>query len=130
MPGALLALLAAGGYVVSISNVTVSDTGAGLDAGYSLQNDGTIDLINSGGPSSGGNWVTPAATPAALFEVRATLNSGSLDAGTTGSWLALSTSRTWSTGAGNTANLTIEIRRASDSTVLDSATIDLDATGA
>jgi hypothetical protein len=65
------------------------------------------------------------------FQVRATLTSGTLTSGTTGSWLALSTSRSWSCtaplGGSKNATLTIEIRDASSLTVLDSATVTLSA---
>lgn len=61
------------------------------------------------------------------YEVRATLNSGTLTSGTTGSWLSLGTTRAWTvevTTNGNalqTANLTIEIRRTSNSEVVATA---------
>ena len=66
------------------------------------------------------------------FEVRATLNSGSLSTGTTGSWLALTSTATWTvaqTVVGvKAANLTIEIRDATSLVVLASATVILSAT--
>lgn len=131
MSGVLHAILSAGGWILSISNVTVADTGAGTDAGYRLNSDGDIRAINSGGNTDIGDWITPKGESIqGIFSARATLNSGSLDIGTTGSWLALTTSREWSTGAGNTANLTIELSPDGGTTVSDSATIDLDATGA
>lgn len=73
-----------------------------------------------------GNWVTPTAN-ANLYEVRATLNSGALSSGTTGSWLVLSSTRTWTVTRSivgvSSANLTIEVRRASDGVVLGSASV-------
>lgn len=68
---------------------------------------------------------------AGLYEARVTVTSGSLTSGTTGTWLALSTSRQWevsraTTGSSN-VTFTLEIRRASDGTVLDTATITLAA---
>ena len=67
------------------------------------------------------------------FEVRATIVSGSVSSGTTGSWLALSSTRTWERtatgGAGaSTVVLTIEIRRASTGTVVATCTLTLTAT--
>jgi hypothetical protein len=73
-----------------------------------------------------GNWVTPTGN-AGLYEVRATLNSGAVSSGTTGSWLALTSTRTWTVTRGtvgvSSANLTIEVRRASDGVVLGSAPV-------
>jgi hypothetical protein len=65
------------------------------------------------------------------FEARMTVNSGSLSAGTTGSWVALSSTQTWTlsraTAGISTASATLEIRLAGSATVLDSATIDFEA---
>lgn len=76
-----------------------------------------------------GDWLVSGA--ASDYEVRATLDSGALTSGTTGSWLALSTTRTWYCAQGGigtkTADLTIEIRRASDSVVIATATVSLRA---
>jgi len=74
------------------------------------------------------DWITPTSAASGAYEVKATLNSGALTTGTTGSWLALSSTREWTveTSIGVVdANLTIEIRRGS--TVLDSATVTLSA---
>lgn len=65
------------------------------------------------------------------YEVRATVNSGAVSSGTTGSWLSLSSSQSWgrtrlAIGV-STVDLTIEIRRASDGVVLDSANVVLEA---
>lgn len=66
------------------------------------------------------------------YEVRATLDSGSLTSGTTGSWLACSTTRTWvrqrTANGTSSAQLTIEIRRVSDSVVVGTGVWTLDAT--
>lgn len=66
------------------------------------------------------------------FESRATLLTGTLTSGTTGTWQVLSTSREWTvafTGAnGNKeCSFTLEIRRVSDSVVVATATITLRA---
>lgn len=66
------------------------------------------------------------------YEVRATLDSGTLTSGTTGSWLACSTTRTWvrtrTANGTSSAQLTIEIRRVSDSVVVGTGVWTLDAT--
>lgn len=70
--------------------------GSGINAGvvsWTLSNDGTY-TISTG---QTGSWVTPATSAiAALYEAQVTVTSGSFSAGTTGSYLDLSTSRTWS----------------------------------
>lgn len=70
-------------------------------------NAGTLDSYN---------WITPT-TGSTSYYVRATLIGGSFSSGTTGTWLALTSNRTWTvtqSGAGTkTANATFEI--ASDS---------------
>lgn len=80
-----------------------------------------------------GDWET-GGFDSGDYDCQATLNSGTLDGGSdaTGSWLSLSTTRTWEvtrTNVGaNSANLTIEIRDATTLAVLDSGTINLTAT--
>lgn len=77
-----------------------------------------------------GDWVTPT-TDAGLYEVRATVNSGAVSSGTTGSWLALTSSRAWTVTRSviglSQVSLTIEVRRASDSVVVASTTVLLSA---
>jgi hypothetical protein len=122
---------------ISIANVSVLAVSAILSpsAQYWLQSNGIIAYNNSGTNNvvDQDPWITPQ-TNMANFEVRATLNSGALTSGTVGAWQSLSTTRQWVTtrniasGSGSsTANLTIEIRRASDAVVVDTATISLQA---
>lgn len=127
--------------VVAISDANISfafPVPGDAYAGYRLHSDGTID----GTAATSLNWANNLGTWLVNglnsdFEVRATLNSGALDAASsaTGSWLVLSTARLWYCfrdgvfGAGQqVANLTIEIRDASTLGVLDTATITLSAT--
>ena len=99
------------------------------EAAYILNSNGNAQLLQDGNTTNvSGEWLVFGTNSA--FEVRATLNSGSLSSGTTGTWLSLGTTRTWTvqeTAGTKTANLTIEIRRASDGTVLDSCTVDITA---
>lgn len=122
--------------VVSITNQTVTGDRIGVaTALYRLAANGQIQTEQNGSPpASAANWLTP---PFAMgnYECRAT------DAGTVGTgtfvgtlntWQVLSTDRAWSMqrnlGAGQcTKTLTIEIRRAADAVVLDTATITLTA---
>ena len=77
------------------------------------------------------NWVSPNSA-AGDYECFATLNSGSLQTGTTGSWLALTSDRLWGTavtGIGTqSASVTITIRKVGTTTNLASATITFEAT--
>lgn len=96
------------------------------DATYSLASSGT------GSYTGGSNWTWLLSGLNSAYEVRATLVSGGLTSGSTGVWQALSTTRAWNlhrTASGSSAcELTIEIRRASDSVVIDTATVTLTAT--
>lgn len=119
MSGALAALVgsAYGGHTISLSNVSASSIGSGVQtASYELTNAGDVRETEGGATNDVGDWIAPKDS-FANYEVRATLNTGSVDSGTTGSWLNLGTTRTWSVtdataGAGGTkdADLTIEIR--------------------
>ena len=119
--------------VVAISNQTVSDLGAANPAiaGYSLTNGGDIQTIVGVTSSPAGQWITPASGFSG-YDARATVTSGSGGSlsGTTGSWLNLSSSRTWeltsfTSGLLCDRVLTVEIRDATTLTVLTSATITL-----
>lgn len=132
-------LLAAASARVAINDASitrVSVAPANADAGYRLHSDGTID----GTSATSLNWAQDLGTWLLLgasgdFETRATLNSGSLNAGSsaTGVWLALSTTRAWwgeitADGGGiQDADLTVEIRDAVSLQVLDSAHITIHA---
>jgi hypothetical protein len=119
-----------GGARVSITNQGVSDvqpTPGTAFAGYRLTTTGKVQT-SAGSYADVEDWITPTSAASGAYEVKATLNSGALTTGTTGSWLALSSTREWTveTSIGVVdANLTIEIRRGS--TVLDSATVTLSA---
>jgi hypothetical protein len=134
-----LVIMALGGDSISISDrtasaFTVSPTNAA--AVYTLQNDGDIEATTGTNTISDvGDWINPRGAAGNTYEARATVTSGSLSSGTTGSWLALGTTRTWTLqavpGVGVLqAVFTLEIRRASDAIVVDSATITLEAESA
>jgi hypothetical protein len=95
------------------TNVSVTDT-APVEAGYRLRSDGVVSKIENGSETTIGNWIVPNTT-ASSYEVRATLVSGSVSTGTTGSYLSLGTTRTWgvaanSSGTNQGCTLTIEVR--------------------
>ena len=121
------------GDVIAIANATITDLSVDPNdsfAGYELQQDGDIQRQIGAASTDIGDWITPKVNMSA-YECRATLNSGDTPTGTLNSWLALSVTRGWflsqSVVGTQTCNLTIEIRRASDSVVMDSCTVVLTA---
>jgi hypothetical protein len=124
-----------GGDVITLVGASVSALDFSpndVAAAYRLTSGGLEQsgVGNPAGPfyTTIGNWVTPTGN-AGLYEVRATVNSGVVSTGTTGSWLPLTATRTWtverfSVGV-SSANLTIQVRRTGDTTVLASANVDL-----
>lgn len=120
---------------ISIGDTFVQSSMSGVTnatAVYRLDSDGLIYGTFSGTntiTAAGGNWIVPA-TNMANYEVNATLDSGSVS-GTFGSWLSLGTDRTWTltnTISGtDTGQITVQIRRISDGTVMDSAVISFEA---
>jgi len=104
--------------------------GGGTPAEYHLQSDGLRRIRNSSVLTTLGPWINNAAL-VGQYECRATVTSGSLSSGTVGAWQSLSTTRSWSRGAAagtfQTCTFTLEIRKASTSEVLNSATITLTA---
>lgn len=133
MTGLMLQMAAAGGAFVALAGGTASDTqtdpaeaGATLEftSGGLITGTGNIAAINDA-------WITPLSAAGSAYQIRATLSSGDTPSGTIGSWEGLGSTRTWGlsqSGVGSKAcDLLIEIRRASDSVVLDSATYTLGA---
>lgn len=114
-----------------IADVTASPTNASAE--YQLTNAGVVNSITvSGGTTQLDTWITPVGAAGSNYEVRATDNGpDGVSSGTTGSWLSLGTTRSWTrtrtvVGSSST-NLTIEIRHAVSLVVLDTASIDLTA---
>ena len=131
MTGVLMALVGGSyGARITLTDQTYTNaTGGGLPAtvGYTIDADGNVYDQSSVLLEQ---WCAPAAL-SGDYEVRATISSGTLTSGTTGSWLALSTDRTWSktveSPATGTCVFTVEIRRIGTTTTLDSATISITA---
>jgi hypothetical protein len=123
--------------LVALTNVSptfVSANPADSFAGYRLNSAGTVHKAEGSTLSFGASlstWLLGGA--ASDYEVRATVNSGSLSTGTAATWQALSTTREWSrsrsvnTAGVDTVNLTIEIRLASSGTVIATCTVVLTA---
>jgi hypothetical protein len=85
-------------------------------------------------PGTAYQWKSPSAS-AGDYDVRYTLNSGTLNSGTTGTWMALSTTRvivgyrTPPEGAGTSAqNITVEIRLHASGVVLATGTVEMNET--
>jgi hypothetical protein len=118
---------------VTISDEFISSTrvasGTAVST-YTLSSTGDINRTVNTNTTDIGDWITPKSA-AANYECFATLSSGTLSSGTTGSWLALTSSRGWtrnrSTTGTSTAVIVVEIRKTGTSTVLDTATITLEA---
>ena len=131
----LAAFGAMGGDRIALSGVSVSSVGAGSQtATYTLESDGDVVTATTPlGSSDIGDWIDPKASAPSDYEVQATLNAGTLSGGSsaTGSWLALTSNRSWTlgrvtVGVADQVELTIEIRKGSGAT-LASATVTLDA---
>jgi len=138
--GILAALVGAAGgngdlvQLEGATELTLELSPATAGAGYRLTSGGLeqsgVGSANLVSYSTIADWVTPTSN-ANLYEVRATLTSGSLSSGTTGSWLALTSTRTWEvaqTGLGSqSATLDVEVRLASSGVVKATGLVSLTA---
>ena len=102
---------------------------------YFLTAGGQVEQSTQAGginPTNLEQWCTPTAQ-SSNYEALVTLTYGTLSGGSgTGTWLALSTTRNWyveesSPGGNKTCQFTVQIRKIGTGTVLDTATIDLEA---
>lgn len=115
--------------IVVLSDASVSDNNSGsASASYTLTSTGDVfstDSIN--GALDIGDWISPKSGAPGSYEVRADVVFGTVTGSATGSWLALTTSRTWTLEAFSpgfdAARLTVSIRLGG--TTLTTATIDL-----
>lgn len=137
MTGALAALTGMGRPRItlsasySVSDTTVSPTNA--NARFALEADGDIiRTLVTGGATDLGDWIAPKGAAGGNYECKSTLTSGTLSSDpSAGSWVALSSDRTWSlartTNGISTAIFTLEIRRVGTTNTLASATVTLSA---
>lgn len=133
MSGVGMMMLGSGGDLVKISNAAISsvNSGGNASAAYRISNTGSIDSVRSPeGTTSLGSWVVPT-TSASKYEAMATVTSGSLSLGTTGSFINCAASPMWTRNAtvvGTfTAVITVDIRLIGTTTVLTTASITLTA---
>lgn len=132
MSGALAALSGSGGIGGTVSlankNPSISVPFGTAPAIYALNADGFVYVMNT----INDQYATPVAI-APFLECRMTVNSGpALSGSASGSWLALSSTQTWTLSNSNAGTLvetvaTIEIREAGTGIVRASATITFDA---
>ena len=81
------------------SDIYIDSALSPTDAGVTLNinSNGTVVVTSLNlGTLASYNWITPT-TGSTTYYVRATLTSGTFTSGTTGSWLALSSNRSWNT---------------------------------
>ena len=118
---------------VSIVDQFISATrpSAASTAGYRLNSSGIAESLSNLTYTTLETWLLSGA--ASAYEARATLSSGTLSSGTTGTWENLGTSRSWSVvdsvwdGSQAEAVIVVEIRDATTLMILDTATITLQA---
>jgi hypothetical protein len=135
--GVLAAMAGSGGVIVRLPAAAAPQhivaAPATATAGYQLESDGDIgqrDQSSGGLYTDVGDWIAPKGMAGAAYECQATLVSGTLSSGTTGSWLALNVTRTWTVSATSTlksCTFTLEIRLAATGTVLATMTVTLTA---
>lgn len=129
-------MLSSGGPRITIINQEVEHsvtTPANANAGYRLESDGDIGHGQGGVFGDAGDWIIPKAAAGGQWECRATVTSGTLTSGTTGTWEALSSTRTWTRErtsdvvGTDEVIFTLEIRHAVSLVVHPSKTITLRA---
>jgi len=119
--------------LIVLNNQNIVDTTGGArnaTAGYRLTSGGQAQSQVNATFTTLEQWCTPTAE-AVNYEVLVTVTSGSLSTGTSGSYVALSSTQTWTrtatVGNTNTCVFTAQIRRVGTGTVLATATITLEA---
>jgi hypothetical protein len=137
MSGMQMMLLGAGDSVV----IEFTDTGVGdiavvpdsALAGYQINSNGRVYSIETQGfvTNEIEQWATPTSV-ANQYEVYATLLSGTLTFGDLNIWRSLGTTRDWyielASNGTTSATLSFDVRKIGTTTVLDTWTVDLEAT--
>lgn len=92
----------------AIQSLGAGAGGAGTSS-FGLENDGDLTI---NGVDGGSDWVLPAnATVAAFYQVKVDVTSGSFTSGdSTGSYLDLSSSRSWTRTGTGTVNYNVTFR--------------------
>ena len=130
MPAAVLLMGMGRGGGVSLPDLAVIDSQIDPDTAnaiLTLNSDGSYTAAGVGS----GTWLSGGLTNGSAYDVRATLNSGALTSGTTGSWLQMSSNRVWRVGqigvGSGSANVTFEFRLTGGGSNLDTATVTFSA---
>lgn len=113
------------------SSYSSAPTPGSATNGYRLNSNGKVYTESPSGTFNYiEDWVTPNGA-ASNYEALVTVTSGTLSSGTSGSWVALSSTRDWtvtrSTLGLKSCTFTVDIRKVGTTTVLDSATITIEA---
>jgi len=120
------------GATVNFNDAVVTAAGVpAQSAGYRINTNGFVYEVVNGVDTSLGQWVTPSSA-GGNYEVFATLTSGTLSSGTTGSWVATSGTPLWTrvaviSGTINIVELVMDVRATGTGTVLDSWSVTLEA---
>ena len=108
---------------VTLNNASVSSFGFGTrTAGWKIDADGYVYTLKQASYTQKNQWTADAV---ANYEVKATLVSGAVTTGTTGSWLSCSTDREWTVNSDGSVSLNIEVRDSATAIVLASCSVDL-----
>lgn len=117
---------------ITIQDIAVSPTDA--VATLTLEADGDImsNLSALGTNTDIGDWCAPKSAAAASgFEVLATVTAGSLTAGTTGSWLAMTSDRSWTKSrvlnvvGSDSVTIQLDFRRAGTTQIIATKTVSI-----
>ena len=120
-----------GGTGVSITNQALTYGAIGTASlTYRLDSSGVVKRGRGGAYTTLETWLLSGA--ASGYDAYVTVTVGALDAGTTGAWVNLGTTRDWTLTAYNSGDsllctFTVQIRNASSLVVLDTATIELNS---
>lgn len=118
-----------GSEIVALADWAIDDNNSGgAEAAYTLTLTGdVIQTTTLNGALDIGDWISPKSAAPGSYEVRADVVFGSVTGASTGTWLALTSSRSWSLTRSDPgyagARLTVSIRLGG--TTLTTATIDL-----
>jgi len=103
--GGVLALLSRGA-AGAINGALPHGSGVGGTQTWQLNNDGSYTIAGA----AGGDWLTPSeAALAADWEVKIDVTVGAFATGATGTWLALSSSRAWTTDEPTSSSCTFTV---------------------
>lgn len=112
MSGVLNVLLGLGGARVVPPSYNVTDTGdTTAHAGIEFKADGSVTGLRVfQGNEDLGNWIEPPSLAPGAYTIRADVLSGTLTTGTTGTDLALSSSRSWTVQRNSEGTSTVQLQ--------------------